>query len=163
MSLPDVVTTPRFSLPLITPAEAADMRNGRRSPSWHADYPREDDLDAVGMMSELTPWGPRHIVRIFDGIAFGSVGFFGPPKEVDGVREVEVGYGLVEEARRRGVMTEVLTALLTHLDEEGIRARASVEPENAASLRLLAKMGFTQLRGSDEEGNLVMVRPSARL
>lgn len=159
MTLPDVVTTPRFRLPLITMAEAADMRAGRRDPHWHADYPREDDLDAISMMRDPTPWGPRHIVRIFDGVTFGSVGFFGPPEDVNEVPEVEVGYGLVEEARRRGVMSEVLASLLTHADQLGIRVRASVEPENAASLRLLAKMGFTQLRGSDEEGNLVMARP----
>ncbi|HWU33427.1 MAG TPA: GNAT family N-acetyltransferase [Marmoricola sp.] len=159
MSLPDVVTTPRFRLPLITVAEAADMRAGRRDLHWHADYPREDDLDAIGMLREPTPWGPRHIVRIFDGVTFGSVGFFGPPEEFNDVPEVEVGYGLVEEARRRGVMSEVLTAVLAHTDQRGVRVRASVEPENAASLRLLAKVGFSQLRGSDEDGNLVMARP----
>ncbi|MGN6721903.1 MAG: GNAT family N-acetyltransferase [Marmoricola sp.] len=159
MSLPDLVTTARFRLPLITAAEAAAMRSGARDPHWHADYPRKDDLDAVGLVSDGSVWGPRHIVRIFDGIVFGSIGFFGPPAEVDGAPEVEVGFGLVEEARGRGVASEVLAALLSHLDGLGIRARASVEPENAPSLRLLAKSGFTQLRGSDEDGNLVMVRP----
>lgn len=159
MSLPDVVTTARLRLPLITEAEAAAMRSGDRDPHWHPDYPREDDLDAIGLVRDGNPWGPRHIVRSFDGVVFGSIGFFGPPSEVDGVPEVEVGYGLVEEARGRGVASEVLTALLAHLDALGVRARASVEPENAPSLRLLAKSGFTQLRGSDDEGNLVMVRP----
>ena len=159
MSLPDVVTTPRLRLPLVTEAEAAAMRSGPRDPSWHADYPREDDLDAVGLVSDGNPWGPRHIVRTLDGIVFGSIGFFGPPTEVDGVPEVEVGYGLVEEARGRGVASEVLSALLARLDALGVRVRAAVEPENTASLHLLAKSGFTQLRGSDEEGNLVMVRP----
>jgi len=37
--------------------------------------------------------------------------------------------------------------------------RASVEPTNDASIRVLAKCGFTQLRGSNEDGELVMVRP----
>jgi [ribosomal protein S5]-alanine N-acetyltransferase len=37
--------------------------------------------------------------------------------------------------------------------------RASVEPANTASVRVLAKCGFTQLRGADEDGNLVMARP----
>lgn len=159
MSLHDIVTTPRLRLPLITESEATAMRSGRRDPSWHADYPREDDLDAVGLVRDGNPWGPRHIVRIFDGVVFGSIGFFGPPAEVDGVPEVEVGYGLVEEARGRGVASEALTSLLAQLDALGVRVRASVEPTNAASLRLLAKAGFTQLRGSDEDGNLVMARP----
>jgi RimJ/RimL family protein N-acetyltransferase len=37
-----------------------------------------------------------------------------------------------------------------------------VRPENRASLRVLAKCGFTQLRGSTEDGELVMVRPLPR-
>lgn len=159
MSLAEIITTTRLRLPLITEAEAAAMRAGARDPLWHVDYPRKDDLDAVGLVRDGNPWGPRHIVRALDGIVFGSIGFFGPPAEVDGVPEVEVGYGLVEEARGRGVASEVLTALLANLDDLGVRVRASVEPENAASLRLLAKSGFTQLRGSDDDGNLVMVRP----
>lgn len=159
MTLPEVVTTARLRLPLITEAEAVAMRSGPRDPHWHPDYPRTDDLDAVGLVRDGNPWGPRHIVRSFDGVVFGSIGFFGPPEDVEGVPEVEVGYGLVEEARGRGVAFEVLTALLVLLDERGVRVRASVEPENTASLRLLAKSGFTQLRGSDEDGNLVMARP----
>jgi RimJ/RimL family protein N-acetyltransferase len=160
VSLPDVVTTIRLRLPLITESEAAAMRSGRRDPQWHPDYPRHDDLGAAGLVRDGNPWGPRHIVRAFDGVVFGSIGFFGPPADVAGVPEVEVGYGLVDEARGRGVASEVLTALLAHLDGLGVRVRASVKPENAANLRLLAKCGFTQLRGSDDEGHLVMVRPT---
>ena len=32
-------------------------------------------------------------------------------------------------------------------------------PDNTASLRVLAKCGFTELRGSNEDGELVMARP----
>lgn len=159
MSLPEVVITERLRLPLITEDEAAAMREGRRERLWHPDYPRRDDLDAIGFVRSGNFWGPRHIVRAFDGIVFGSVGFFGAPENVGGTPEVEIGYGLVGEARGRGVASEALTALLAHLDEAGVRVRASVEPENTPGLRLLAKVGFTQLRGSDGEGNLVMVRP----
>ena len=41
----------------------------------------------------------------------------------------------------------------------GARVRASVLPDNAASIRVLAKCGFTELRGSNEDGELVMARP----
>lgn len=159
MSLPDPIATSRFRLPLITEAEAIAMRAGRRDATWHPDYPREDDLDAVGLVRDGNAWGPRHIVRIFDGQVFGSIGFFGPPEVVEGVPEVEVGFGLVAEARRRGVMSEILGSLLEFTDASAIRVRASVEPTNVASIRLLTKAGFTQLRGSDGEGYLVMVRP----
>lgn len=160
MSLPEVVTTLRLRLPLVTPDEGADMLAGRRHDSWHADYPREDDCDAVSMMGrQADPWGPRHVVRSFDGLVVGSIGFFGPPSDRDGTPEAEVGYGLVADARGHGAATEALRGLLAETDRLGVRVRASVEPGNRASIRVLAKCGFTELRGSDEEGHLVMARP----
>ena len=98
-------------------------------------------------------------MRSGDGLVVGSIGFFGAPLPVDDVEETEVGFGLVEDARGHGAVTEALDALLEHTDRAGVRIRASVQPENRASLRVLAKCGFTQLRGSTEDGELVMVRP----
>jgi ribosomal-protein-alanine N-acetyltransferase len=46
-ALEPVVATPRLRLELITPDEAAAMRAGLRQPTWHADFPREDDLDGI--------------------------------------------------------------------------------------------------------------------
>jgi RimJ/RimL family protein N-acetyltransferase len=106
------------------------------------------------------PWGPRLIVR--GETVLGTIGFFGPPEAGAGAPETEVGYGLVEEARGWGFATEALRALLVETDRAGVRLRASVEPDNRASLRVLAKCGFTELRGSDEEGQLVMARPLPR-
>jgi len=159
MGLAAEVRTTRLLLPLITPDEAADMLAGRRRPAWHADYPREDDRDAASMISAGDPWGPRHVVRAFDGLVCGSIGFFGPPQDHDGVAETEVGYGLVEEARGRGVATEALRALLDETDRLRVRIRASVRPDNADSIRVLVKCGFTDLRGTTDDGELVMVRP----
>jgi ribosomal-protein-alanine N-acetyltransferase len=48
--LPEVVTTQRLRLPLVTPEDAAGMLAGRRRVSWHRDYPRKDDQDAVAMV-----------------------------------------------------------------------------------------------------------------
>ena len=61
----------------------------------------------------------------------------------------------------RGQTTEALGAMTAAADAAGVRLRASVHPDNTASLRVLAKGGFTSLRGSDGEGQLVMVRPLA--
>lgn len=164
MSLPHEVTTLRLRLPLVTLDERADMLDGRRRAEWHADYPREDDRDAVSMIPAAGPdaWGPRHVVRAFDGLVVGSIGFFGPPADRGGVPETEVGYGLVEEARGHGAATEALRGLLAETDRLGVRVRASVVPGNAASIRVLAKCGFTELRGSNEDGELVMARPLPR-
>ena len=163
MSLPDDITSERLHLRLVTPEDAEGMLAGRRRVSWHPDYPRKDDQDAAAMVKAGDPqacWGPRHIVRSADGLVVGSIGFFGGPLTADDeVEETEVGFGLVEDARGHGAVTEALKILLEHTDRAGVRVWASVQPENRASLRVLAKCGFTQLRGSTDEGELVMVRP----
>ena len=159
-SLPAEVGSTRLRLPLVSVAEAADMRSGRRHPDWHPDYPRKDDVDAASMVRDGDTWGPRHVVRAFDGVVCGSIGFYGPPETAaDGILETEVGYGLVDDARGHGAATEALRALLAETDRAGVRVRASVEPDNTASVRVLAKCGFTELRGTTPDGELVMVRP----
>jgi len=151
------VTTERLSLSLWTAGEVAAIR-GRapRPPGWHAEFPRPDDVDAASLWREGDAWGPRSIVR---GVTvLGSIGFFGPPTAAeDGVAETEVGYGLVDEAWGWGFATEALRGLLAVVGD--VRLRASVMPDNKASIRVLAKCGFTQLRGTTPEGELVMVRP----
>lgn len=158
-ALPDELTTIRLRLPVVTPEESADMLAGRRRDSWHADYPRTDDLDAATLVRPGETWGPRHIVRLFDNLVVGGIGFFGPPDFDAEVPEAEVGYGLVAYAHGHGVATEALRALLAQADRVGVKVRASVQPDNRASIRVLAKCGFTELRGADEDGNLVMARP----
>jgi len=159
MSLADVITTRRLRLPLITPEEARAGLAGQRDPSWHRDYPRDGDLVAFSFIGEPSPWDPRHVVRAWDGLVCGSIGFHGPPTEHEGVLEVEVGYGLVEEARGHGIATEALLAIVAATDEAGVRVTANVEPDNAASIRVLAKCGFTELRAPTDDGELVFARP----
>jgi ribosomal-protein-alanine N-acetyltransferase len=155
MGLPALITTSRLRLVLVSSEDAADMLAGRRQDRWHPHYPRPDDVDAASMVRDgADPWGPRHIV--LGRLAVGSIGCFGPP--VDG--ETEIGYGLVEEARGQGIATEAVQALVAGTERAGARLRASVSPDNTASLRVLAKCGFTELRGSTEDGELVMARPA---
>jgi ribosomal-protein-alanine N-acetyltransferase len=151
--LPALISTDRLRLVSFTAADAADMLAGRHQDRWHPDYPRRDDVDAATMVRAGDGWGPRHVV--LGHLAVGSIGCYGPP--VDG--ETEVGYGLVEAARGAGVATEALGALAAEADRLGVRLRASVDPGNRASVRVLAKCGFTELRGSNEDGQLVMARP----
>ena len=158
----EAIRTERLALPLWTAADVAAIRAGSREGiagvrgEWHRDFPRRDDIDAASLWREGDVWGPRSIAR---GVTvLGSIGFFGPPDEAG---EVEVGYGLVREAWGWGFATEALRGVLAELDP-GLAVRASVRPENKASLRVVAKCGFTQLRGTTEDGELVMVRPAAR-
>ena len=156
--LPAVVETERLRLPLWTAADVAAIRGGERRPGWHVQFPREDDVDAASMWREGDPWSSRSITHA--DVVVGSIGFFGPPRPADDdVPEVEVGYGLVEDARGVGYATEALTAMVGAAETAGARVRASVLPTNDASIRVLAKCGFTELRGSNEDGELVMARP----
>lgn len=168
VNLPSTITTPRLTLELISLDEAARMMSGQheqRDQRWHPDYPRQDDRDGASMIrSDDDPWGPRHIARVVDGVVFGSIGFFGPPAaSPDGTDEVEIGFGLVPDARGRGVATEAVGAVLALTDALGVRVRASVLPENTPSVRVLAKCGFTELRGTNEDAHLVMARPLPRV
>ena len=159
-TLPEVLRSNRFDLALVGVDEARAAARGERQPTWHPDCPRPDDLDAFSMVKSLSLWGPRHIVRRVDSMVIGSVGFFGPPVAgADEVAEAEIGYGLVEYARGHGVATEVVRALVAACEVAEVRVRARTEPTNTASMRVLAKCGFTDLRGSDDEGNLVLARP----
>ena len=156
MRLPERIETERLRLILVTAADAADMRAGRRQDRWHPSYPRRDDVDAATLVregDEHATWGPRHVVLGHQAV--GSIGCFGPP--TDG--ETEVGFGLVPDVRGQGIATEALRALVGEAVQAGVRLRASVAPDNRASLRVLARCGFTELRGSNEDGELVMVRP----
>lgn len=154
MNLPGRIETERLRLVPVTTEDAADMRAGRRQDRWHPDYPRPDDVVAASLLrpGDAGHWGPRHVVLGHQAV--GSIGCFGPPE--DG--EAEVGLGLVPAVRGRGLGTEALRGLLEATDAAGVRLRASVAPDNTASLRLLARCGFTDLRGSTDTGELVMVR-----
>jgi [ribosomal protein S5]-alanine N-acetyltransferase len=158
VTLPAVVTTERLELPLWDEATVSAIRTGGRLPRWHASFPSDNEVDAASLWRAGDPWAPRSVV--LQGWTVGSVGFFGPPTEAsDGTPEVEVGYGLVPEGRGRGIIPEALDALCALTDAAGVRVRASIAPGNAASLRVAAKLGFTDLRGTTEDGELVMVRP----
>jgi [ribosomal protein S5]-alanine N-acetyltransferase len=77
----------------------------------------------------------------------GSAGYFGPP--VDG--EVEIGYAIAWEYRRRGFATEVVEALTLHAAGHGVKhMRARTLPENRPSVDLLTKVGFDEVESTDE-------------
>jgi RimJ/RimL family protein N-acetyltransferase len=158
MDLPEELATERLRLPLWTAADVAAIRGGTRSPGWHPQFPRQDDVDASSLWRDGDPWSSRSIT--VEDRAVGSIGFFGPPQPAsDGTPEVEIGYGLVEAARGAGFATEAVTTMVAAAETAGARVRASVAPDNTESLRVLAKCGFTDVRGTNEDGELVMVRP----
>ncbi len=91
------------------------------------------------------PWLGRAIVtEAPDGTRriVGSCGFHSPP-EPDG--RVEVGYRVEPGHRRQGIASEVVRALFDWAHEQGVdRFRASVSPDNVASLAVIGRLGFRQ-------------------
>jgi RimJ/RimL family protein N-acetyltransferase len=93
----------------------------------------------------MRPWLARAIILVTEPDerrAIGSVGFHGPP---DGDGRAEIGYQVEPGSRSRGVATEAVRGLLDWAaTEHGVRRfRASIAPDNVASLALAARLGFT--------------------
>jgi ribosomal-protein-alanine N-acetyltransferase len=80
----------------------------------------------------------------------GSAGFHGPP-DVDG--RAEIGYQIEPGSRRRGLALEAVRGLLDWAaTERGIRRfRASIAPDNVASLALVSRLGFRQVGRRHDE------------
>jgi RimJ/RimL family protein N-acetyltransferase len=131
-------------------ARALAFLAGRPEPelAWEEGFPPPPLLASLQRVID-DPNGPVRfgpfyayvIVRRADGLAVGDAGFFGPPAAAG---EVEIGYALVPRARGSGLAEEAVALLAGWaLSQPGVRAlTARVAPGNAASLRLLDRLGF---------------------
>lgn len=90
------------------------------------------------------------------GVVVGEFSFKGPPQ--DGM--VEIGYGLREEYRGYGYMTETLKAASQWaLAQKGVtRVEAETEPENEASRKALLRAGFVPAGTVGNEGPRFLFR-----
>lgn len=131
------------------------MVNGSRLPWFAEGYPRPDDVDAARMVGRGAPeWSVRHVVRRSDGQAVGTIGFFGPPD--DG--QVEIGYGLVESARRQGLISDAVRIMLAAAQAAGADVVAHTTDDNVASRATLAKFGFTRQEATNADGENLYTR-----
>jgi RimJ/RimL family protein N-acetyltransferase len=114
-------------------------------------WPHADTLDGLRMAEP--PW-----LVLLDGVVVGDCGTVGPPE--DG--SVEIGYGLAQPYRGRGIGTEVVRQLAELLlARPGVRRlTAEVLLENVPSHRVLEKNGFAVER-SDGEHALYVRYPSS--
>ncbi|GAA1094668.1 hypothetical protein GCM10009642_36800 [Nocardiopsis metallicus] len=109
-------------------------------------------------------WLANVVVDADDGRAVGHAGFHGPPDER---RMVEIGYSVVPELRRRGYARATLAELLRRADAspEVVTVRASIRPDNTASLATIAGFGFERVgeQWDDIDGlEHIHERPSPR-
>jgi RimJ/RimL family protein N-acetyltransferase len=155
--------TERLLLERLTIDEArAVVALDRHGRAWAADYPTEGDLVVAGIACEAgehydeTGEFGVYQVRLADtGVAVGGIGFIHPPE----AGEVEVGYGLAESARGRGLATEALRAMTALAAQHGVAVMVAVTSvDNVASQRVLERAGFTRLLGTiqdDEDGPML--------
>jgi RimJ/RimL family protein N-acetyltransferase len=107
----------------------------RRGPGW----PHADTLDGMRMVLEHD-WEGWLILE--DGTVVGGCGTCGPPDEHG---DVEIGYGLAEPSRGRGLASEFVPALAQHLlARPGVRRIVArrVLADNVPSRRALERAGF---------------------
>ncbi|MES4886549.1 GNAT family N-acetyltransferase [Streptomyces sp. NPDC096012] len=152
-----VIPAERLTLTGIRPAVARDLRlGGDGGLDWLGGGPYEGTRDAAGFLVKAYEAGVHRpefgvfaLVREEDGRAVGGIGFHGAPDEEG---RVEIGYDLVEGARGRGYATEAVIALtewaLARADVDVVLA--TVEHDNAASQRVVARAGFTRATVEEE-------------
>jgi RimJ/RimL family protein N-acetyltransferase len=134
------IVTARLVLEPLTRETVNAVLDGRpdglvRGEGW----PHADTLDGLGMWRgrDLEGW-----LVTLDGAVVGDAGTFGPPDERGAV---EIGYGLAEPVRGRGLAREFVPALAQHLlarpEVKRVVAR-EVLADNTPSRRALEGAGF---------------------
>ncbi|MDN5708872.1 MAG: GNAT family N-acetyltransferase [Planococcus sp. (in: firmicutes)] len=99
----------------------------------------------------LFAWGSWLIIRKSDGQVIGDGGFKGKP---DDKRQVEIGYGLLEQYWNKGYASEAMNALIEWAlaNEKVEKVIAETERSNQASIRVLEKV---KMKRTKEIGSLM--------
>ncbi len=103
-----------------------------------------------------------HAVTNDEDVTVGHAGFHGAPT---GEGMVEVAYTVIPEQRGHGYAAAALGALLSRtINDAGVRTvRATVSPDNAASLHLVRAANFVEVseQWDDEDGLELVFERSA--
>lgn len=117
----------------------------------------EADPDRVGW---ITWYGVADAEGSKGRTLAGSGGFFGPPQE----GSVEIGYSVLPEFQRKGYGAELAGALTEWaLAQPGVKkVVANAAFDNIPSVRLLRRLGFSEVGPSEEAGHLRFERAGPR-
>jgi [ribosomal protein S5]-alanine N-acetyltransferase len=118
---------------------------------WHV------RLEQVRRDPASGPWIARAVVVEPDDVVVGHMGFHGPP-DTDGM--VEVAYSVDPVYRRKGYANAMLRAALERAaDDPAVRTvRASISPDNEASMATIRPFGFVHVGEQwDEEDGLELL------
>ncbi|MBV8220753.1 MAG: GNAT family N-acetyltransferase [Solirubrobacterales bacterium] len=153
MILTTQLSTERLVLNPLPPAAAAALPDDRQGASriigakLSSHWPASDLLDVLPMQAAAGPEQARYgvwvIIERESGVVVGDIGFLGPPGPEE---EVEVGYSIVPDRRRRGYATEAARALVAWAREQpGVRVFvAECDEHNQASVQTLERLGFSR-------------------
>lgn len=136
------ITTPRLKLRTARPDDLAAFHAVMTRPDamrWWSSPPHETLDQTRAWLDSMIANGPDHpdFVIEFEGQVIGKAGFWAPP---------DIGYILHPDHWGKGLATEALTAAIDHIFAARTfdRLTADVDPDNAASIRLLERLGFAK-------------------
>ena len=139
-------------------------------PSWARGYPLPGTRIAARMLlraaeaagdagdGRVPPWGMFQIVLRGTGEIIGDIGFHGPP---DQAGTVEIGYGLAEQHRGRGLAGESAVAICDLAwSRPGVhRIVAQTDQANTPSAGVLGHAGFHDDGTADGIRHFSLPRP----
>ena len=146
-----IAETDRLVLSELTGRDAAFVRRLVTDPDWLrfiGDRGVQTLRDARAYIRD----GPTAMIRAH-GVGLYRVGLRGSGTPVglcgllrrDGLADVDLGFALLPEHRGVGYAREAAAAVLAHARDLGhVRVAALVMPANAASVRVLASLGFAR-------------------
>lgn len=140
------IRTPRFALRQLERSDAAALLPTFADPvsmQWWSRGPFNTEVELAEWLVPDSGWDEGRSWAIVDSLGGAAIGRVAVMDRGDDV--AEIGY-LVSQARRReGIARETMTAVISHLIavERKRRLFADIDPENAASNELVAKLGFT--------------------
>lgn len=146
------IRTPRLILRSARPDDLEAMHvvlSDPRATRWWSTPPHETLDQTAAWLDGMIANGPDHpdFVIELDGRVIGKAGFFAMP---------DVGYILHPDAWGRGLASEAVGAAIDHVfrtrDLETLTA--DVDPENAASIRLLERLGFDRTGFAERTWNV---------
>lgn len=140
------LTAPAATALLAEDGRGADTETGLRWPDPFVAPPLIGEhlgwiADRVGRNPAEAPWWIWSVARSDDRRVIGASGFGGPP---DSHGRLMLGYAVYPEWERRGYATEAARGLVDWaLSRPGVEiVRATMVPENTASMRVARKAGL---------------------
>lgn len=152
-----IETSRLFLEPMTLPElDACIVRTEASDPELSQAY-REMRSGCLAKPEQYLWYAPWKFVLRDGGAQIGDVCFKGLPEN----GQPEIGYGLEPEYWGRGYATEGVRALCRWaLAQSGIRAvEAETLADNAASIRVLEKLGFSRTGETGEEGPRFLLKP----